>query len=124
MKSPLPRLSLAMDPERTQHVLTAQALERLSQSVEILDTGRICDFHDPSLKAQLERTDILLTGWGCPDVGARELALMPQLRLISHAAGTVKYFLSQAVFDRGVRNLDDGIAAGTGETDCMVDTLG
>lgn len=27
---------------------------------------------------------------------------MPRLRLISHAAGTVKYFLSQAVFDRGV----------------------
>lgn len=102
MTGPLARLSLAMDPERTQHVLTPQALERLSQSVEILDTRRIRDFHDPSVKEQLARTDILLTGWGCPDIGARELALMPELRLISHAAGTVKYFLSQAVFERGV----------------------
>jgi phosphoglycerate dehydrogenase-like enzyme len=32
----------------------------------------------------------------------RELAMMPNLRLISHAAGTVKYFLSQAVFERNV----------------------
>jgi phosphoglycerate dehydrogenase-like enzyme len=102
MTGPLPRLSLAMDPERTQHVLTPQALERLSESVEILDTRCIRDFHDPSVKEQLARTDILLTGWGCPDIGARELALMPELRLISHAAGTVKYFLSQAVFERGV----------------------
>lgn len=102
MTGPLPRLSLAMDPERTQHVLTPQALERLSQSVDILDTGLICDFHDPSVKDRLERTDILLTGWGCPDIGARELALMPRLRMISHAAGTVKYFLSQTVFEHGV----------------------
>lgn len=102
MTNPLPRLSLAMDPERTQHVLTPQALERLSQSVDIIDIKRICDFHDPSVKDQLERTDILLTGWGCPDIGARELALMPRLKLISHAAGTVKYFLSQAVFERSI----------------------
>lgn len=102
MTSPLPRLSLAMDPERTQHVLSPQALERLSQSVDILDTVRICDFHAPSLKDQLERTEILLTGWGCPDIGLRELALMPRLKLISHAAGTVKYFLSRAVFERGI----------------------
>lgn len=102
MTSPLPRLSLAMDPKRTQHVLTSQALEKLSQHVEILDVERICDFHDPSVQERLERTDILLTGWGCPDIGTRELALMPRLKLISHAAGTVKYFLSQAVFERGI----------------------
>ncbi|NSZ64423.1 hydroxyacid dehydrogenase [Agrobacterium tumefaciens] len=102
MMSPLPRLSLAMDPERTQHVLTPQALETLSQSVDILDTRPICDFHDPAVTAQLERTDILLTGWGCPEIDMRELAMMPNLRLISHAAGTVKYFLSQAVFERNV----------------------
>ncbi|EKJ93086.1 2-hydroxyacid dehydrogenase, partial [Bradyrhizobium lupini HPC(L)] len=102
MTSPIPRLSIAMDPERTEHVLTSQALDRLSERVEILDTGTIRDFHDPAVKEQLAKTDILLTGWGCPDIGAQELALMPRLRLISHAAGTVKYFLSQAVFDRGV----------------------
>jgi phosphoglycerate dehydrogenase-like enzyme len=102
MKTPLPRLSLAMNPERTQHLLTPKALERLSQSVDILDVRRICDFHDPAVKDQLEQTDILLTGWGCPEIGVRELALMPRLRLISHAAGTVKYFLSQAVFERGI----------------------
>jgi len=102
MTNPLPRLSLAMDPERTQHVLTPQALERLSHSVEILDMARICDFYDPSVQDRLERTDILLTGWGCPEIGARELARMPRLKLISHAAGTVKYFLSQAVFERGI----------------------
>ncbi|NSY70508.1 hydroxyacid dehydrogenase [Agrobacterium tumefaciens] len=102
MISPRPRLSLAMDPERTQHVLTPQALEKLSQSVDILDTRPVCDFHDPAVTAQLERTDILLTGWGCPEIDMRELAMMPNLRLISHAAGTVKYFLSQAVFERNV----------------------
>ncbi|MDZ7927404.1 MAG: hydroxyacid dehydrogenase [Agrobacterium sp.] len=102
MTKPLPRLSLAMDPERTQHVLTPEALAKLSQSVDILDIKPIRDFRDPAVRDRLERTDILLTGWGCPDIGLRELALMPHLKLISHAAGTVKYFLSQAVFERGV----------------------
>lgn len=102
MMNELPRLSLAMAPDRTQHVLTPQALEKLSRSVDILDTRRICNFHDPAVKDQLARTDILLTGWACPQIGERELALMPQLKLISHAAGTVKYFLSRAVFDRGI----------------------
>ncbi|MGQ8634155.1 hydroxyacid dehydrogenase, partial [Agrobacterium sp. DKPNP3] len=97
MTSPLPRLSLAMDTKRTQHVLTSQALTKLSQIADILDTLPIRDFHDPAVQEQLAQTDILLTGWGCPEIGVRELAVMPRLRLISHAAGTVKYFLSQAV---------------------------
>ncbi len=102
MTSPLPHLSLAMDTKRTQHVLTPQALTKLSQIADILDTLPISDFHDPAVQEQLAQTDILLTGWGCPEIGVRELASMPRLRLISHAAGTVKYFLSQAVFDRGI----------------------
>lgn len=102
MTTPLPRLSLAMAPEKTRHVLTGAAMERLSCSVHILDDTPLIDFNDPRSKAQLEQTDILLTGWGCPHIGTPELSLMPHLRMISHAAGTVKYFLSREVFKRGI----------------------
>lgn len=102
MTGRVPLLSLAMDPRRTTHVLTADAITRLSQVVDIMDIRPITNFHDPRVKDQLARTDILLTGWGCPEMGARELALMPGLRMISHAAGSIKYFLSQQVFDHNI----------------------
>lgn len=102
MTTPRLRLSFAMDPQRTRHVLTPAAMERLSQVVDVLDERSVIDFQDPQWRKQLADTNILLTGWGCPQIGAPELALMPNLRMISHAAGTVKYFLSGDVFARGI----------------------
>lgn len=102
MTKRLARLSFAMAPERTRHVLAPATVERLARSVDILGDAAVTDFHDPRYRAQLEQTEILLTGWGCPQIGERELSLMPNLKMISHAAGTVKYFLSPVVFRHGI----------------------
>jgi phosphoglycerate dehydrogenase-like enzyme len=75
-------------------------LARLHDRLDIVDES-ITDFAeaDPTRLAGLE---VLVTGWGAPTIGARELERMPNLRAVFHAAGTVKGHLSREVWDRGV----------------------
>jgi phosphoglycerate dehydrogenase-like enzyme len=60
------------------------------------------DFTSPASRALLRDADILVTGWGCPVVSRDVLAGAPRLRLIAHAAGTVKYTLDPAVYEAGI----------------------
>jgi phosphoglycerate dehydrogenase-like enzyme len=51
----------------------------------------------------LARADVLLTGWGCPRIDATALDRMPRLRLVAHAAGTVKGHVDPVCWERGVQ---------------------
>ncbi|WP_449407390.1 hydroxyacid dehydrogenase [Microbacterium maritypicum] len=51
---------------------------------------------------RLDEVEVLITGWGCPRIGAGELDRMPSLRVIHHAAGTVKEHLDPEVWRRGI----------------------
>jgi len=44
----------------------------------------------------------LITTWGCPLVDEKLLNAMPQLKIIGHAAGSVRAVAGKAVFDRGI----------------------
>ena len=51
----------------------------------------------------LEDAEILLTGWGCPELSTAVLDRAPRLRLIAHCAGTVKEMVTPACWERGLR---------------------
>jgi len=97
-----PRLTLAMAVDRTLHVLPPPLIARLAKSCDILDPTPIEDFSTPEARQRLATTEILLTGWGCPHIDTNVLADAPNLALIAHAAGTVKYFLVPEVYERGI----------------------
>lgn len=96
------KLSFAMSPEKTRHVFDAAALERLAASCDILSPEPIEDFAEPRARGLLREVEILVTGWGCPFVTPEVLAAAPNLKLIAHAAGTVKYTLDPAVYESGI----------------------
>ncbi|HEX3514501.1 MAG TPA: hypothetical protein VHT26_10935, partial [Trebonia sp.] len=82
--------ALAMRADLPRRLFGAAELERIHAVAADLDEElTISDFHeaDPRLLAAV---DVLITGWGCPWIGAAELAAMPRLRAVVHAAGTVK----------------------------------
>ena len=54
---------------------------------------------DPALLAAL---DVLITGWGCPELGAAELDAMPRLRAVRARRGTVKSHVGPDVWSRGI----------------------
>lgn len=93
--------AFALDPGLQLNLFDAHLLARLSAVVDIDPADPIADVHsaDP---ARLARLEVLITGWGAPTIGAAELELMPRLRAIVHAAGTVKEHLEPAVWDRGI----------------------
>lgn len=61
--------------------------------------------------------DAIITAWGAPVVDAALLAGAPNLRIIAHAAGSVKHFIAEEVWDAGVvvTNAASAIATYVGE---------
>jgi phosphoglycerate dehydrogenase-like enzyme len=63
----------------------------------------ICDFgpvtHD---LAELPDVDLLVTGWGCPPITAQALQRLPSLKAVVHTAGSVKGFVTDACWARGI----------------------
>jgi len=51
----------------------------------------------------LRAVDVILAGWGMPLVDAAFLAHAPRLRAIFYAAGSVRGFVTDALWERGIR---------------------
>ncbi|ADB32449.1 D-isomer specific 2-hydroxyacid dehydrogenase NAD-binding protein [Kribbella flavida DSM 17836] len=99
-----PTVLLAMDEATCKRVLVRAVRDRLDVAADILPLRADETFLDkPALRTALAGTDVLLTGWGCPQITPEVLAAAPRLRAIVHAAGSVKHFVDPGAFDRGIQ---------------------
>lgn len=55
------------------------------------------------LAQRIAGAEVLVTGWGSPKITPAVLEAARDLKLIVHSAGSVKFMLDEAVFDRGIR---------------------
>ncbi len=95
-----PRVAVAMKDEALRDSLFSPRLtQRLHQLADV-DDAVVSDFTDTPV--DLGAVDVLLTGWGCPRIDAAALARMPRLRLVAHAAGTVKGHVDPVCWDRDI----------------------
>lgn len=62
------------------------------------------------LAGALPGTEVLVTGWGVPVLDAAMLDRAPDLRLVAHIGASVKFFVTDAVFARGIRVTQAGQA--------------
>lgn len=53
-------------------------------------------------RATLERADILMATWGLPLMDSEFFSYAPKLKAVFYAAGTVKNFVTEEVFSRGI----------------------
>jgi phosphoglycerate dehydrogenase-like enzyme len=51
----------------------------------------------------LHQIEVLVTSWGCPPIDEAFIEQAPRLKLIAHLAGSVKGFIDDAVWRRGIR---------------------
>lgn len=98
-----PGLALAMFPGLETQVLDQERMERLAQSVEILDSAPLAVFTGERAARVLADTEILFGHWGCPRLDAVALTLAPRLRMLAYAAGSVKDVVTPEVWERGLR---------------------
>lgn len=95
-----PYAVLAMSPYARRTAFLPQTLAELSRFADLDPDLLVEAFQDHA--AALARAEVLITGWGCPPITAQTLDVAPRLRLVAHAAGSVKQHVTAEVWQRGV----------------------
>lgn len=95
--------AFAMAPESLRdQVFSAEQLDELADRLD-LASAMLPDRQDADRIPQLDRIELLITGWGCPVLDEALLERLPALRYVIHSAGSVKPFVTDAVWKRGIR---------------------
>ncbi len=102
------RTLLVATPSFRELVFSTQSLARLER------LGELVVLDDPTdagaLVTGLPETDVLITSWGATPLTAEVLDHAGRLRLIAHSASSVKHFVTDEVFRRGIRITQAGQA--------------
>ncbi|WP_198664011.1 hydroxyacid dehydrogenase [Jiangella endophytica] len=93
---------LAMSDTAYRDLFDDELRARLEALTDLVLPEPVATFADPAVRAALERTDVLVTSWGCPPLDAGVLAGAPRLRAVFHAAGSVKHHITDACWERGL----------------------
>ena len=96
------RLALAMDPHKTRYVIDDETMARLSSTCNVISAEPLREFASAGAREVLGSVDVLVTGWGSPFISSDVLNAAPHLRLVAHAAGTVKSLVDPVAYERGV----------------------
>jgi phosphoglycerate dehydrogenase-like enzyme len=72
-----------------------------SEAVRLI-ADRPLDPDDPRDAVLLTEVEVLVTGWGSPELDAGRLDRMPRLRAVAHSAGSVKPVVDDVVWSRGI----------------------
>ena len=83
-------------------ILTEKALAKLRSFANVTMNEDGHDWTGDELKAKLPGMDAVITGWGITKLSGDVLANADKLRLVAHSAGSVKGFITDAVFDKGI----------------------
>ena len=70
------------------------------------------------IKEVIKYADVAVTSWGTPKLTAEILDCAPNLKLILHAAGSVKPFITDEIYARGIRVISSAriLSCGVSET--------
>jgi phosphoglycerate dehydrogenase-like enzyme len=97
-----PRVAVIFDSPLQADVFTREALDRLERGFEVVRyEGRERPSAD-DVRDVVRGAGAIVTSWGSPPVDSSLLDLAPNLRLLVHAAGTVKGIVTDALWERGV----------------------
>lgn len=97
-----PAIVLAMLDGIVDYVFTPAHLDRLDACGELLDRVPLSTFDDDRAAALLARAEVIVGHWGTPTLTAEMLEHTPRLRMLAYAAGTVKWQVTDAVWERGL----------------------
>lgn len=97
-----PGIVLGMLDGMVGHLFSPEQLARLERVGRVLDAAPLSSWDDPRAEALLGQAEIIVGHWGCPTLTADVVERAPRLRLFAYGAGTVKWQVTPAVFERGI----------------------
>ncbi len=112
------KIAVLANTYRIEQVFSKKHLDTLADMGElVLNSG---EGGPDELKARelIKDADIAVTSWDCPPLTGQVLENSPALKMVFHAAGSVKGIVTDELWDRGVRvsSAVDELARGVAET--------
>jgi phosphoglycerate dehydrogenase-like enzyme len=95
-----PTIALLLTPEFRAQMLSPAAEERLASFGKVVAPGP-GELTPENLPRLVEGASTALTGWGTPPITATLLAGRPELRFVSHAAGSVRRLVPGDAIETG-----------------------
>jgi Phosphoglycerate dehydrogenase and related dehydrogenases len=100
--SPRPEALILMGREAFETQFDAQRLDRLRALATVGTPLWTDDLDDPAFAERLASVQVLLTGWGAPRLTAERLDRMPRLAAMFHCAGTIRPYVTDEFWARGI----------------------
>ncbi len=97
------KVALAMPQDVARSIFPGRVLDALESGATLLSREPLDEFTSPRSRALLAEVDALITGWGTAMIDGEVLDAAPKLRYVLHSAGTVKYHVGMACWDRGIQ---------------------
>lgn len=110
---------LFLPESMVRHCFASKDLDRIARQGRLIRTGAESEGElDAAWRKHAAGVDVMITGWDSPCPGDERLALAPHLRLLVHAAGSVKGVVSPAVWGRSIKvaGANHALARGVAET--------
>jgi phosphoglycerate dehydrogenase-like enzyme len=90
--------------------LNTDAYQRIYGPEELDEVGQLIDIYAPQQTANsiaedpsvLAEADVILSGWGMAVMDEAFLAAAPRLKAVFYGAGTIRYFMTDAAWDRHI----------------------
>lgn len=88
--------------DRYDSIFAADIMDELMQVADVLhnDLGR--GFTTEELAERAKDCDAIITSWGAPKINQAIIDAAPNVKIIGHAAGTVKYSFAEEIWDAGI----------------------
>lgn len=96
-----PTTALLMHPVVRDELFRGDHLSRLSRVCRLVSQEPFRN--EEELAEHLPNIEVLLTSWGCPRIDQQLVDQTPRLRLVAHLAGSVKGFIDDSVWRRGIK---------------------
>jgi phosphoglycerate dehydrogenase-like enzyme len=112
------RIAILPGQWRVGRLFREQDLKRLEKLGELIQNPDHDDATPQRAKELIAGADAVITSWGSPKLEGELLDLAPNLKIVTHAAGSVKPIVSDELFARGIRvtNCTKPLGIGVAET--------
>lgn len=96
-----PATALVMHPVVRDELLRPDHIKRIERACFLISVDPFRQFIE--MGEVIAQVEILITSWGAPRIDHTALSAFPKLKLIAHLAGSVKGFIDESAWNRGVR---------------------
>jgi phosphoglycerate dehydrogenase-like enzyme len=86
-----------------KYVLSAEAFEKLQSFAHVTMNDDDHNWSGEELAARLPGQDAILASWGLAKLTPEVLANADRLKIVAYAAGSVKGFVTDAVYEKGIQ---------------------